>query len=265
MQFRAAPILLLKLIAGLGFGAGAAGAAEARVIALPPFLVEEKAQPLPWRYAEIAGMEVLSTCPDGFTRQLIANHHRLHALLAELLPPAHQFHTTAPRTLLLVDSARQPPTSPEVVARMALTAAEQDRLEDSLVPIDDGRLRRRPPPARYASLPNLRLWDRDAGVLFAIVNEREFDADRVALTPDYVSYLLWHRRPALPAWYISGVLSVFARTSFNPSRPNPLKIQFPTNNAPTQHASRFGRVARLVTISLPQADVLFDTAPLPQP
>jgi hypothetical protein len=205
---------LLSLIAGLGFGTGAAGAAEARVIALPPFLVEEKAQPLPWRYAEVAGMEVLSTCPDGFTRQLIANHHRLHVLLGELLPPALQFQTTEKRTLLFVDSTRQPPSSQEVVARMALTAAEQDRLDDSLVPLDDGRLRRRPPPPRYTFLPNLRLWDRDAGVLFAIVNEREFDANRVALTPDYVSYLLRNRLPALPPWYVSGVLTLFARATF---------------------------------------------------
>ncbi|MBM3855353.1 MAG: hypothetical protein FJ399_19730, partial [Verrucomicrobia bacterium] len=202
---------LLSLVAGLWLGAGAVGAAEGQVVALPPFLVEEKARPLPWRYAEVAGCEVLSSCPDRLTRELVANHLRLHALLGELLPPALQLKTTERPTLLFVDSAQQPPTSQEVMAHMALTAAEQDRLVDPVVPLDDGRLRRRPPPPRYTFLPNLRLWDRDTGTLFAIVNEREFDANRVALTPDYVTYLVRNRLPALPPWFVSGVLSLYAR------------------------------------------------------
>ena len=77
---------LLSLAAGLVLGALAAGAAEAKVVALPPFLVEET-KALPWRYAEVAGLEVLSCCPERLTRELIANHHRLHALLGELVPP----------------------------------------------------------------------------------------------------------------------------------------------------------------------------------
>ena len=121
---------------------------------------------------------------------------------------------TEKQTLLFVDSAQLPPTSQEVVARMAVTAAEQDRLDDAVVPLDDGRLRRRPPPPRYTFLPNLRLWDRDAGTLFAIVRESEFDANRVALTPDYVAYLLRNRLPALPPWFISGILTLFSRAKF---------------------------------------------------
>ncbi|WP_414660658.1 hypothetical protein [Horticoccus sp. 23ND18S-11] len=193
---------------------GAVAAAEPKVIALPPYLVEESAKPLPWRYADVAGWEVLSTCSDRLTRELVANHHRLHILLAELLPPTLQLNLSVKGTLLFVDSAHQPPTSQEVVAQMALTAAEQDRLDDVVVPIDDGRLRRRPPPPRYTYLPNLRLWDRDAGALFAMVKESEFNASRVALTSDYVAYLLRNRLPALPPWYVSGVLSLFARARF---------------------------------------------------
>src|SRR5688572_3601724 len=205
---------LFSLALGLLPGAFAAGAAEPKVVALPPFLVEETARRLPWRYADVAGLEVLSSCPERLTRELIANHHRLHALLGELLPPALQLKMTEKRTLLFVDSAHQPPTSQEVVAQMALTAAEQDRLDDTVVPLDDGRLRRRPPPPRYAFLPNLRLWDRDAQALFVIVREKEFDANRIALTPDYVAYILRNRLPALPPWFISGVLTLFSRAKF---------------------------------------------------
>jgi hypothetical protein len=205
---------LLSLAAGLLLGAFAAGAAEPKVIALPPFLVEETATRLPWRYADVAGLEVLSSCPERLTRELIANHHRLHALLGELLPPALQLKMSEKRTLLFVDSAQLPPTSQEVVAHMALTAAEQERLDDVLVPIDDGRLRRRPPPPRYTFLPNLRLWDSDAQALFAIVKGSEFDPNRVALTPEYIAHILRNRLPALPPWFISGVLTLFSRAKF---------------------------------------------------
>ena len=206
---------LFAFAAALLLGPGVAGAAEASVIALPPYLVEETAKPLPWRYAEVAGMEVLSSCPERLTRQLVANHHRLHALLGEMVPPALQLKMTAPRTLLFVDSSHLPPTSQEVIAQMALTAVDQQRLDQVAVPIDDGRLRRRPPPPRYTFLPNLRLWDRDSQALFAVVKESEFDPNRVALTPDYVAYVLSHRLPALPPWYVSGVLTLFSRARFS--------------------------------------------------
>jgi hypothetical protein len=205
---------LLSLAAGLVFGASAMGAAESKPVTLPPFLVEETAQPLPWRYTEVAGVEVLSCCPDPLTRRLIANHLRLHSLLGELLPPALQLKLSGPRTLLFADSARQPPTSQEVVAHMALSAVDQQALDNVAVPLDDGKLRRRPPPPRYTFLPNLRLWDRDAQALFAVVKESEFDANRVGLSLEYVSYILRNRLPALPPWFISGVLTLQARARF---------------------------------------------------
>lgn len=204
----------VSLATGLLCAALATGAAESRVVALPPFLVEERADGLPWRYADVAGVEVLSTCSERLTRELVATHHRLHTLLGELLPPALQLKMTEKQALLFIDSAHQPATSQEVLAQLALTSAEQDRLVDPALPLDDGRLRRRPPPPRYTFLPNLRLWDRDSGTLFAVVNEKEFDARRVALTSDYVAYLVRNRLPALPPWFVSGVLTLHGRAEF---------------------------------------------------
>jgi hypothetical protein len=204
---------LVRLVLGLMLGPGAVAAAEETTIALPPFLVEEAAQPLPWRYAEVGGCEVLSTCPDRLTRELVANHLRLHALLGELVPPALQWRTSERPLLIFVDSAHQPPTSPEVVAQLVLSAVEPPVADDAPA-ADDGRLRRRPKPPRYTFLPNLRLWDRDGQALFAIVREREFDPGRVALSPEYVTYVLRHRIPALPPWFVSGVLTLFSTARF---------------------------------------------------
>jgi hypothetical protein len=190
-------------------------AAENASVTLPPFVVEEPAQPLPWRYARLGELEILSCCPDPLTRALVANHLRLHALLAELVPPHLQLTLSGPNTLLFVDAARQPPTSQEVVAHMALSAVDQQALDQASVPLDDGRLRRRAPPPRYTFLPNLRLWDRDAQTLFAVVDERQFQPNRVGLTPDYVAYILRQRLPALPPWFVSGVLALHARATFS--------------------------------------------------
>src|SRR3569832_2296179 len=94
---------LFALAAGLGLAPVAVTCAEPKVIALPPFLVEEAAVRLPWRYAEVGGWEVLSSCSERFTRTLVANHHRLHALLGELLPPELRLKMTEKPTLLFVD------------------------------------------------------------------------------------------------------------------------------------------------------------------
>jgi hypothetical protein len=80
--------------------------------------------------------------------------------------------------------------------------------------IDAGRFGRRgtllpTPVARFSFLPNLRLWDKDAMMVFSIVRDGGFDPDRLALTRDYVSYLLLNRAPTLPWWFISGVLALY--------------------------------------------------------
>lgn len=220
------------LAGALALATGLAAAPEPKIIALPPYLVEETAERLPWRYADVGGWEVLSSCPERLTRSLIANHLRLHALLGELVHPALQLRLSEKQTLLFVDSAHQPPTSQEVVVAMSLTAAEQDRLADIAEPPNDGRLRRRPPPPRYTFVPNLRLWDRDSGVLFAIVRESEFDANRVALTPEYVAYILRNRLPALPPWFVSGVLTLFGRATFSQDTLTLERLDWPSTGGP---------------------------------
>ncbi len=208
--------LLLSLAAlALALGSRPLPAAENKTVTLPPFVVEEPAQPLPWRYARSGDLEILSCCPDKLTRALVANHLRLHGLLAELVPPHLQLTLSGPSTLIFVDSARQPPTSQEIIAHMALSDVDQQALDHATVPLDDGRLRRRPPPPRYTFLPNLRLWDRDAQTLFAVVDERQFQPNRVGLTPDYVAYILRQRLPALPPWFVGGVLALHARATFS--------------------------------------------------
>lgn len=187
-------------------------AAEEPAIALPPFLVEEAAKGPPWRYASVPGYEILSRCDDGTTRRVVAAHHRLHQVLAAILPPSLQLQWSVPRTLLLYDEELQPAASQEVIRRMLRGKPEAPPVEIDLPGRRGPRLGA--PERRISFLPNLRLWDRDGMAVFMIVRRDGFDPERLALTYDYVAFLLKHRVPALPAWFISGVLDLYRDSTF---------------------------------------------------
>jgi hypothetical protein len=195
-------------------------AEEPAAIALPPFLVEEAHKGPPWRYAEAPGYEILSRCSDAVTRRVVATHQRLHQLLAEVLPPALQFQCTVPRTLILYDEELQPAASREVIARLL----QQDSLAalpapENLSPAPGLRgLRVAPPARRMSFLPNLRLWDRDAMAVFMIVRRDDFDADTLALTRDYLAFLVKNRVPAPPPWFASGFLTLYDQMHFEGGR-----------------------------------------------
>lgn len=189
-----------------------APAAEAAV-ALPPFIVEELAKGPPWRYAEAPGYEVLSRCNDATTRRVYEMHFQLHEVLSEILPASLRLKLTVPRSLIIYDEELQPAASQEVI-RQILNATTEPPPSDRFS-LGPGRSFRAPEPAvRYNFLPNLRLWDRDAMGIFMIVRRDDFEADRLSLTHDYVTFVVKRRIPALPAWFISGILDLYKQTTF---------------------------------------------------
>lgn len=187
-------------------------AAEEVAVALPPFLVEEPTKGPPWRHGRVAGFEILSRCAEADTRQVVQTHDRLQQLLAEILPPALQHTWSLPRVLILYDEELQPKASQEVIARMLRERPGVPPIEADL---SGGRgLRSGAPERRISFLPNLRLWDRDGLVVFMIVRRDGFDPDRLALTFDYVSFLVKSRVPALPSWFVSGFLDLYRGIAF---------------------------------------------------
>jgi hypothetical protein len=176
-------------------------------VALPPFIVEEPTRGPPWRYAEIAGYEILSRCNDGVTRRVVEAHFQLHQLLAEILPPSLQVTMSVPRAFILYDEELQPAASKEVISRMLRTAPE---LPPQDFPMAPGRGGFRAPASRprYSFLPNLRLWDRDSMAVFMIVRRDDFNAGQLSLTHDYVTFLVRSRVPQLPLWFVHGFLSL---------------------------------------------------------
>ena len=209
-------ILLLGLLVRLPLGAAEPGDA----VTLPPYIVEEASKGPPWRYAELPGFEILSRCSDRTTRELVEMHVRLHRLLELLLPERLQLSFTVPRTLIFYDEALQSAASREVIASMMKTARKGAPPSADPIGGDFGPLGRRatllPTPfVRVSFLPNLRLWDKDAMTVFSIVRDGGYDPDRLVLTRDYLQYLLLNRAPALPWWFVSGVLALYNHTEYN--------------------------------------------------
>lgn len=189
----------------------AAVPADEAAVALPPFIVEEATKGPPWRYGEAMGFEILSRCDDSMTRRVVEAHHHLHGLLAEILPPQLQLKLTLPPALILYDEELQPASSKEVVAQLLRRAPLPT--DDPMPSFGGGRgsrgLQTPSPSRRYTFLPNLRLWDRDAMTIFMIVRREGFDPDRLALTHDYVSFLVKSRLPSLPPWFVHGFLALY--------------------------------------------------------
>ncbi len=186
-------------------------AADEALVALPPFLVEEASKGPPWRYADAPGYEILSRCNDAVTRRVVATHQRLHQLLAEVLPPSLQLHCTVPRTLILYDEELQPAASREVIAQLLQKDSLAVQPEDFAPSGGLRGLRPMQPARRMSFLPNLRLWDRDAMAVFMIVRRDDFDAEHLALTSDYIAFLVKGRLPTLPAWFVGGFLPLYGQ------------------------------------------------------
>ena len=190
----------------------ARAADEPGVVALPPFMVEELAKGPPWRYAQSPDFEILSRCNDSTTRHLTETYHRLHRLLALVLPERLQVRHDVTKTVIFYDEELRPAASQEIIAQMLRSSGAVPPPEE----LAGGRGFRgiAPAPRRYTFLPNMRLWDKDAMAIFAIVRSGELDANTLFLTSDYVGYLVRSRTPSLPAWFVTGLLGLYPQMKF---------------------------------------------------
>ncbi len=208
-----------RLLLPLAFALLASGAARAAdepgVVALPPFMVEEAAKGPPWRYAHSPDFEILSRCNDSTTRSMTEAYHRLHRLLDLVLPARFRVRHAVQKTMIYYDEELRPAASQEIIAQMLRGKNEAPPPPDISPGGGLRGLRSYTPESRRITfLPNMRLWDKDMMAVFAIVRNGDIDADRMFLTPDYVSYMLRNRTPALPAWFIAGFLSLYPQMKF---------------------------------------------------
>ncbi|MFO1450017.1 MAG: hypothetical protein U1F61_17800 [Opitutaceae bacterium] len=177
---------------------------DSDAVLLPPFLVEHESLPT-WRYVRVAGMEILTRCSTSLTSELVSQFHSLHALLEVIVPARHQFRTDVPFVYVFIDQLSEDARAREMLElqRDGETTLERNRT---------GATASSAP--RYELLPNFRFWDQDSVAVYYMANP--FERGGLALSPGYVRFLLEHRTPALPRWYIEGVLDLYDQTLFVP-------------------------------------------------
>ena len=160
------------------------------VVELPPYLVQGATIPLPWRYAEAPGVEVLSLCSDASTRLLLNHHFRLRNTLTVLLPEEFQVQLDLPITYVLFDATLQPGMARELTRELDKHRAGADNW------IING-------------LSNYRFSDRDAMAMFFIIDDLNFSRGRLTITPEYFRSMLTARTPTLPPWFIEGMCALY--------------------------------------------------------
>jgi hypothetical protein len=194
---------------------------EDDVVSLPPLFVEERERPLHWRYAAAGGIEVLSLCDDDVTREFLRRCLQLDHALTVLLPERFQFRTSVPRAQILFNEdlgrARSQEVMKEMLQREGLEsppASRTIRLPD--LPRLQGQ-RFGFEPARVYFLPNLRLSDVDAEIVFAATHESDPGQLQFTFVVDRIEYLLERRVPALPDWFVEGLLGLYEQCRLGPA------------------------------------------------
>jgi hypothetical protein len=191
-------IMLLPLImAPQGSGQVAAASRESAdpVVRLPPLLVQADAQTR-WLHGEFAGTEILSSCDWDTTKRFAQRYLRAKEEFHQLVP--EEFRLNPPELVILVPSK-----------------------EAQLIAVETGRLMQAV-SASSGAIPHLRVSSGDLSASFFIVDshvESTKPAERgsneapeylrFTLSPDYISYHLSSRRPALLPCIISGLTDSF--------------------------------------------------------
>ncbi len=191
-------MFLVSLLLAPGVPTGVTAAGDDRVVVLPPLEVAAELQTNPWRYLAVPGIEVLSSCSESTTRAFIQAEYRVERLFAALVPEEFQVQLAVPKVVILSEQKRTLSASQNLVAGFGGDSMNASASE---------------PKVQF--MPNLRLNDPDAVVVFAMIDEERFRPDQLGLTAEYVRFILDRRTPPLPAWLVNGLSVLATRMTFS--------------------------------------------------
>lgn len=180
--------------------------AEDKVVELPPMVVAESAQTPPWLYLRTPYCEYLSRCSNGVTRDFVQGDLRQFQLLRVFIPDSLLLKTDLP-PLVVLDRIELKPAD-DTIAQDMTTLQSQRHEEQQRA---DGLLAA---PMHVQTLLNLRVDDRDSSGLFAYLDEKKYDGDKMVLTPGYVRFMLERHVPDLPGWFVEGAVEIFSESVF---------------------------------------------------
>jgi hypothetical protein len=182
--------------------AGDKAPSTSRVVMLPPIFVEESRVSAPeWRYAKLPQMEFLSCCDNVTTEQLIGRIHQLNQRLEVFLPAQFRVKLTVPVTYVFYGETQQPVDLKEMVAALPHPLAPP-----GAPPVTAEAL-----TVRY--LPNFRFWEQDELAVFFVLKDDAVGAGNIYLSPAYIRHVMENRTPALPRWFIDGMMALYQDSS----------------------------------------------------
>ena len=170
------------------------------VVRLPPYTVEGETKA--WRYAKMGNIEVLSACMDDVTRRVIQQLFRLDEALAQIVPPDLRFRSDNPDLYVLHSDADKAAVPQELINRLK-QQEEKMSGETNLV-------------WNIGIMSSYGFWDMDSRAIYFILNEGAFMVGRLSIRGDYLRQLLVRRVPAMPAWFVEGVLELYPTVSLEP-------------------------------------------------
>lgn len=172
-----------------------------KIVELPLMVVEDERVRPAWRYARLQNEEYLSSCDDNTTHEAMERNFRLRLLLDQFIPPQFRLRLDVPSTYVLF--ADQPAvTAKEIIRDMKHAGLEK----------------RETSPEHFTAqvLPNFRFPDCDEIVVFFVM-KKSTDMPPLFFSPGYIRYLLEHRTPPLPTWFIEGMMRLYEKTNLEVS------------------------------------------------
>ncbi len=200
-----------------------AAAGDAPVLMLPPLLVREHRKNGPvWRYASVAGIEVLSRGDDRRTTAFVTSFLRRQAELDEILPPLLQLRQSVPLQIILITPEVEKTMNEELVRTMQ---AQGQKDSSGYVTSEASALQ---VYRLVRTIPQLTLSDAEStGMICTLADQpgpvsanagsenffRNLKDDGsysgMNFTAGRIGSILGGRLPPLPSWFKSGFLAFF--------------------------------------------------------
>ena len=179
------------------------------VVSLPPLMVEEKGNPLVWRYLATPTQEIVSVCDDDTILAFAKRYHRLEELLEEIVPARFLARKSAPEANVIFNEKFGRARSQEVIAEMLQRSPGKAGPAGSRLTGQSGG------QPRIRFLPNMRIADSDLIAVFSIFEDTAVAASRFVFAEERIAALLQDRVPRLPDWFVVGTVRLFHQTTFN--------------------------------------------------
>ncbi|MDE1874867.1 MAG: hypothetical protein KGI79_03330 [Patescibacteria group bacterium] len=186
-----------------------------KMVALPPFLVEDNVKGHLWQYASVrdpAGdLEILSNADPGAAERFAQTMLRQEKLLREFLPADLVGGWKIPAEYILVSKEYE-----RKMARGMRDAMETQARREAVKRVmssDD-----------FDMLPELCREDSESSDTIIQPND-EIEGD--TFVPEYVGVMLANRRPTLPAWFRAAALGLYAQADWSNADGAPRDITLP--------------------------------------